>query len=824
MRKFARGAMGLLLTAALVFSSVISAAAIALDTFTWADFNATSGTSPAWVAAATTEEKNATVQAIKDEYAAQLADGYNLGEMESFSNYGDIVNAQFSGADSNNVGNPWGHEGRKWAAIVCPFPGIAFTARDYFAVKMGGVIALYNNQFTWTDPTTGVAKLYQQTAAGAFTRDPDGTEVRRTGSTPGAGALDSATKATMQKLFATCAYMGANLGYAVSACEYYDGYAYQEYFGPDSTGASAQANRGLDKAYGISYVVAKGEEAYIIADELLTAWASTWKNLDTANPDRFSVSGLPVSNPYETEDGYLCQDFENLVAIVSPEGEASVVSRVNTVTSVAGPSVIGAAVDGESINILAAAGADLSALELTLRFSDDDQLTDIFNFSEPDDLVITSATGEDKTYHVTVYLEDSLTDEQKSQIRVAQRAIDKLPVYLFSEDVMTAQTAIEFYDQLDDVSRLDVSRLAVQDVDKLESARERMAEMEEETFRITCVGDSITEGIGASSGAANYPSQLQRLLGNGYAVTNAGTSGAFASEEACWLPYITTNGYITGMNSNPDLVFMMLGTNDAWKDYWNQTDVDFPELFETGYRKLIERYQAMPSSPKIVLCLPMTSYNDASDGRESNNVNGTIPIIRKLAEEYGLDILDMHSFTEGHSEWFGDGLHPNDTGYAKVAEKFAEKVNEIMTTGEEVSVSGILLDGQPLADFNADTTEYTVKADSYDFPRLTVTSDGDYKLHVTQATRLNPVAYVSVESLTGHHGVTYTIRYDVQTVKPGDVDGDGTVTVSDVVELRKLIVGGSWTEREFEAGNLESSDSALTVSDVVALRALIVAG
>ncbi len=58
----------------------------------------------------------------------------------------------------------------------------------------------------------------------------------------------------------------------------------------------------------------------------------------------------------------------------------------------------------------------------------------------------------------------------------------------------------------------------------------------------------------------------------------------------------------------------------------------------------------------------------------------------------------------------------------------------------------------------------------------------------------------------------------------GDVDGDRFVTVSDVVELRKLIVAGSWTDREFAAGNLDDTDDNLTVSDVVALRALIVAG
>ena len=61
-------------------------------------------------------------------------------------------------------------------------------------------------------------------------------------------------------------------------------------------------------------------------------------------------------------------------------------------------------------------------------------------------------------------------------------------------------------------------------------------------------------------------------------------------------------------------------------------------------------------------------------------------------------------------------------------------------------------------------------------------------------------------------------------IRRGDVNGDGKVTVSDVVALRQLIIAGSWTEREFAAGNLDDTDESLTVSDVVALRALIVSG
>ena len=60
-------------------------------------------------------------------------------------------------------------------------------------------------------------------------------------------------------------------------------------------------------------------------------------------------------------------------------------------------------------------------------------------------------------------------------------------------------------------------------------------------------------------------------------------------------------------------------------------------------------------------------------------------------------------------------------------------------------------------------------------------------------------------------------------VMPGDVDGDGSVTVSDVVALRQAIVSGENTGWELTAGDLDEN-GALTVTDVVELRARIVKG
>lgn len=60
------------------------------------------------------------------------------------------------------------------------------------------------------------------------------------------------------------------------------------------------------------------------------------------------------------------------------------------------------------------------------------------------------------------------------------------------------------------------------------------------------------------------------------------------------------------------------------------------------------------------------------------------------------------------------------------------------------------------------------------------------------------------------------------SILPGDLDFSGTITVTDVVALRGLIMSGNATDLEKLAGDLDQ-DSCLTVTDVVALRALIVA-
>lgn len=204
---------------------------------------------------------------------------------------------------------------------------------------------------------------------------------------------------------------------------------------------------------------------------------------------------------------------------------------------------------------------------------------------------------------------------------------------------------------------------------------------EDGTIQVTCVGDSITDGYKATSGKTTYPAQLQDLLGDGYKVLNAGSSGSTvirSLDEA----YSKRGKYTTGLQSNPDIVIIMIGTNDAILGSVNTKEGQ--ENFKKDYAALIEDYQNCGSNPKIILAVPTTSVdeNNVEDDRDNKNEQYVIPIIEDLAKEYNLQLIDTHTYTGSWTRessgqlynYLADGLHPNDAGYGELAKLFANAI------------------------------------------------------------------------------------------------------------------------------------------------------
>ena len=193
-------------------------------------------------------------------------------------------------------------------------------------------------------------------------------------------------------------------------------------------------------------------------------------------------------------------------------------------------------------------------------------------------------------------------------------------------------------------------------------------------IRVTCVGDSITDGIGASNGENTYPSQLQKLLGDSYLVLNKGVSGTTVTRSDD-RAYTRTSRYRESLESNPDIVIILLGTNDI-----TAKGIETEEgknTFRNDYALLIQDYLNCGSNPKIFLVSPLSSVdgNNNHDNRNAINERVQVPLIESLANEYALTYLDGHFYTATWTRTdLGDGLHPSDSGYVKLAKFFANAI------------------------------------------------------------------------------------------------------------------------------------------------------
>lgn len=66
----------------------------------------------------------------------------------------------------------------------------------------------------------------------------------------------------------------------------------------------------------------------------------------------------------------------------------------------------------------------------------------------------------------------------------------------------------------------------------------------------------------------------------------------------------------------------------------------------------------------------------ASPDLEARLANEAIPAMRRVAEQTGSSVIDLHALTADHPEWLPDGIHPNAEGNAAIAECVAEALRE----------------------------------------------------------------------------------------------------------------------------------------------------
>jgi lysophospholipase L1-like esterase len=196
---------------------------------------------------------------------------------------------------------------------------------------------------------------------------------------------------------------------------------------------------------------------------------------------------------------------------------------------------------------------------------------------------------------------------------------------------------------------------------------------------IACVGDSIT--------ALGWPEVLQKNLNAKYgpsrfSVINFGECGSTLQRNGD-SPYVDRPSWPKVLQSNADIIIIMLGTNDA-KDHvnggppnWENTGSNSTglESYSADYDYFVMTFQQHMPNAIIFSAIPPPNYKKGVFGMDAVVINNVYPfLVPHLNRKFGLpfpsiDVFDaMGGINLLHPEWFYDGCHPNVDGLHKLAE------------------------------------------------------------------------------------------------------------------------------------------------------------
>ena len=196
-------------------------------------------------------------------------------------------------------------------------------------------------------------------------------------------------------------------------------------------------------------------------------------------------------------------------------------------------------------------------------------------------------------------------------------------------------------------------------------------------IKVACVGDSITYGHGISNWPENnYPSVLQRLLGDGYHVRNFGVSGR-AVQDTSDQPYRALQQYQDSLAYDADIVVFMMGSNDTKPENWFGEDA-----FKTALLDLLDDYTQGDKKPVVYICTtPACFFTEDSEGELTSfdlrpaYAETIAGIVREAADEMGYPVIDIHTLTKENPQWFEkDGVHPNNDGASGIAKAVYEAI------------------------------------------------------------------------------------------------------------------------------------------------------
>lgn len=196
---------------------------------------------------------------------------------------------------------------------------------------------------------------------------------------------------------------------------------------------------------------------------------------------------------------------------------------------------------------------------------------------------------------------------------------------------------------------------------------------DEGTIRVACVGDSLTQ-------STMYPLDLATLLGGGYSVRNFG-AGSTTVLRISETPYMNTSLYQNALAYEPNIVIIMLGTNDAQPSLH-----PYNASFVGDYVALVNSFQALASKPQIWVVLPPPLFSNQSGKISPEFLRSIlIPDIEQAANQTNSPVIDVYSALLNYPNYFPDGEHFNNAAARLIANTIYDAINSQNATAAPVS-------------------------------------------------------------------------------------------------------------------------------------------
>lgn len=207
------------------------------------------------------------------------------------------------------------------------------------------------------------------------------------------------------------------------------------------------------------------------------------------------------------------------------------------------------------------------------------------------------------------------------------------------------------------------------------------------------LGDSITAGGMNNCYGTGFAAHINQIDDKYFPIQENGGIGGIRSIDGRenidrWLSV-----------SQAKYVSIAYGTNDCWgnpnatQEYYENTKYMIDAVIEAG---------KIPVLPKI----PASTNADVKDNVPLYNA-----VIDKIYEEYGDKIIqgvDFEAFFTEHPDYLsGDGVHPNDTGYAEMRRLWAETMYERVYSAESIPPTTDILIGDANLDGTVDLADAT---------------------------------------------------------------------------------------------------------------------